>query len=216
MGLLISTFLFVSFFLYNLDYFDQRIFRGVIPLLIMVPIIELFRNEAHPIQNIGLTFLGIVYICLPFSVLNFMITPFGGSDGLYSSIFLIALFLTIWANDTGAYLLGSWLGKTKMFERISPNKTWEGAIGGAFVAIVVSIVYFHFKGSINLFHAAVLGLLTVVAGTLGDLTESMVKRNANVKDSGAILPGHGGLFDRFDSMLFAAPIYYVYLSFVLN
>jgi len=108
------------------------------------------------------------------------------------------------------------LGKHKLIERISPNKTWEGAIGGAIFGILISILFFHFFNYFSMLQVILISFLTIIAGTFGDLAESMIKRNFHVKDSGKVLPGHGGLLDRFDSMLFAAPIYFVLIYLILN
>ena len=216
LGIFISIYLFVAFFLFDMNMVGEVMFFGLVPLLMLIALIEMFRKNKNPVLNIAYTFLGIIYIAVPFSVLNFIVTPFDQYPRQYMPEALLSLFIILWANDSGAYLFGSWLGKTKMIERISPKKTWEGAIGGAITALVVSVVLFHYIGFISPVHAIILSLLTVVSGTLGDLTESMIKRSFNVKDSGGMLPGHGGLFDRFDSMLFAAPVYYIYISLILN
>lgn len=215
-GIIISVYLFVAFFLYDLRIIGEIIFLGIIPALMIIPTIELFRKSERPVQNIAYTLLGVAYIAFPFSVLNFIISPYELNPEIYVPETLIGLFIILWANDSGAYLVGSWLGKTKMIERVSPNKTWEGAIGGAIFAIAISLVLYPIMGFLNPIHTIAVSLLTVIAGTLGDLTESMFKRNFNVKDSGSVMPGHGGLLDRFDSMLFAAPIYFIYITLVLN
>lgn len=215
-GILIAVYLFLSFFFYDLKIIGEIIFLGLIPLLMSVAFYELLRNNHHPVQNIALTLMGIAYIAFPFSVLNFIISPYEQSPDIYVPEALIGLFIILWANDSGAFLFGSWFGKHKMIERISPNKTWEGAIGGAIFAVLITLILYRFIGFLSPVHTIVVTLLTVVAGTLGDLTESMIKRSFKVKDTGTIMPGHGGLLDRFDSMLFAAPIYYIYISLVLN
>ena len=215
-GIITALYFFISFFIYEMQWVNELIFLGLIPLLILTPVIELFKKSKNAAQNIAYTIFGIVYIALPFSVLNFIATPYSHSPELFMPEMLIGLFILLWANDSGAYVVGSRLGKTKMAERISPQKTWEGATGGAILAIAVSIVFFNLVGHFNLFHSIIIGMLIVIAGTLGDLTESMMKRSFGVKDSGRLLPGHGGLLDRFDSMLFAAPVYYIYISIILN
>lgn len=216
LGIIIAVYLFVAFFLYDLRIIGEIIFLGIIPVVMLSPVIELFRKSEYPVQNIAYTLLGIAYIAFPFSVLNFIVSPYDHVPETYVPEALIGLFIILWANDSGAYLVGSWIGKTKMIERISPNKTWEGAIGGAIVAVIVALILFHFIGYLSPLHAAIVSILTVISGTIGDLTESLIKRSFNAKDSGTLLPGHGGLLDRFDSMLFAAPIYFVYISIVLN
>lgn len=129
---------------------------------------------------------------------------------------LIAMFVTIWLNDTGAYLVGVSIGKHKMFERISPKKSWEGFIGGAVTALVTGYVFSLFFPQISLLSWLIFSEIVVVFGTFGDLLESLMKRAIKVKDSGDVIPGHGGLLDRFDSMLLAAPAIFIYLSFLLK
>lgn len=215
-GIIISLYLFTSFFLFDLQIIDKLIFFGLVPLVMLSPVIEIFSKSEKPVQNIAYTFIGIVYIALPFSILILIMSPYESNPGLYMPEVLIGLFLILWANDTGAYLVGSWLGKNKMIERISPKKTWEGAIGGTIFAIAVSVLLFNYLDFLNLWQAILLGLITVITGTLGDLTESLFKRSFNVKDTGNILPGHGGLLDRLDSLLFAAPAYFIFISIILN
>jgi phosphatidate cytidylyltransferase len=215
-GIILAIYLFVSFYLYDSNILDEAVFFGLIPLFFISPLIELLSKNEKPVQNIAFTLLGVVYVAVPFSILNFILTPLDHQPYQQMPEILIGLFIIVWANDSGAYFFGSWLGKTKMLERISPRKTWEGALGGAIVAIIFAILLFSFFDHFSLWQVLVLAILTVVFGTLGDLTESMFKRSFNVKDSGSMLPGHGGLLDRFDSLLFAAPVYYVFVSIVLN
>lgn len=215
-GIFTAIFVFVAFFLYDMQMVSGDIFLGLIPLLMIIPVIELVKASKNPVKNIAYTLLGLIYIAFPFSVLNFIATPFRDQPELYSPEILLGLFIILWANDSGAYLVGSTLGKHKLLERVSPKKTWEGTIGGAIFAIIISIVLFRYVNTLDTTDAIILSILTVITGTLGDLTESMIKRNFNVKDSGNIMPGHGGLFDRFDSMLFAAPVYYAYITLILN
>ena len=174
-----------------------------------VLIFELFRNKANPINNIAYTILGQIYIAWPFS----LILLIGGAGIWQLEIFMLALFVLIWANDTFAYLIGVSFGKHKMFERISPKKSWEGFVGGLVGALAVAFVFSYFTET-HLSTAAWFGfaMLVVIFGTLGDLLESLMKRTIGVKDSGNILPGHGGLLDRFDSLLLAAPIIYIYMQ----
>ncbi|MCF8361896.1 MAG: phosphatidate cytidylyltransferase [Prolixibacteraceae bacterium] len=215
-GITIALYLFISFFLYDNEIVSETIFWGLIPLSLVIPIIELFHTKKRSVHNIALTFLGIIYIALPFSILNFISTPINDTPTAYMPHVIIILFVILWANDSGAYITGSTLGKHKMFASVSPQKTWEGAIGGLILAVVASIFIFYYFEPIGIFHSVAIAVVTVVTGTLGDLTESMIKRSFKVKDSGKLLPGHGGLLDRFDSMLFAAPAFYLYISIILN
>ena len=215
MGIIISLYLFVSFFLFDNGMVTSNVFWGLIPLSLIIPTIELFHKKKRSVHNIALTFLGILYIALPFSILNFISTPINDVN-TYMPHIIIILFVILWANDSGAYLSWSTLGRHKMFAAISPQKTWEGAIGGLILAVAASIAIFYYFEPIGTVHSVIIAVITVIAGTLGDLTESMFKRSFKVKDSGKLLPGHGGLLDRFDSMLFAAPAFYLYISIILN
>ena len=189
-------------------------------------IIELFKKSEKPILNISIIFFGIIYIILPFALLTYIGFIVVSMEGILSLIFssekdlnnynffILGFFLLIWSNDTFAYLVGRSIGKTKLFERISPKKTWEGFIGGIIctqgIAYLISI-YFSELAPI---HWHVVALIVSVFGTLGDLVESMFKRSLGVKDSGTILPGHGGILDRFDGVLLSSPFVVTYLMLV--
>lgn len=189
------------------------------PLLLAGPavfVVQLFRREPDPFRHIARVVLGLVYVIIPFFcfyALGFLTSGAGagGAVGTYHYALPLGLLLLIWANDTGAYVLGRAFGRHKLFERISPGKTWEGFGGGVLSALIVSTMLYRYMGVLPqdqwLFFAA----LVSIAGTLGDLVESMLKRSLGIKDSGGILPGHGGLLDRFDSLLLAAPAVYVFL-----
>jgi phosphatidate cytidylyltransferase len=187
----------------------------IFPLLVLLVVLELFRKSEFPVTNFAFSVMGIVYVVIPFAMLNF----FAYDDAAYYAtveiegyqyILLLAFFVIQWSNDTGAYVTGKAFGKHKLFERISPNKTWEGAIGGGVFALLAGFIFAYTTDS-NILHWLVISLLIVVFGTLGDLTESQIKRSVGVKDSGNILPGHGGILDRFDGVLFSAPFVLTYL-----
>jgi len=179
--------------------------------LVLALIAELYTRKPNPIHNWAYFILGQVIIALPFSLLNFI----GFIDhAIYKPIILIAVFVTIWVNDTGAYLFGVTLGKHRLFERISPKKSWEGFVGGAIAALVSGYVFSLFIPELSLIQWLIFSEIIVIFGTFGDLIESLLKRTVNIKDSGNIIPGHGGLLDRFDSMLLAAPVIFIYLSFL--
>lgn len=181
---------------------------------------ELYLKQTNPINNWAYTMLSQMYIALPFSMINvlaFRSTPDGNVT--FEWLLPLSLFIFLWTNDTGAYCSGSLLGRHKLFPRISPGKSWEGSIGGAvFVMIASAIIYFLNVGQTDGLVAGMplwqwlgLGLVVVVFGTWGDLVESLFKRTLGIKDSGNILPGHGGMLDRFDSSLMAIPAAVVYL-----
>lgn len=179
----------------------------------LIFLLELYRNNPNPFTNIAFTFFGLLYIAVPFSLLNYFPNP-AFIPGVYHTSFLLGFFFMIWINDTAAYVLGSALGRRQLFERVSPKKTWEGAISGALLTFVSALVISQYYSHIELRDWLVIASIIVVFGTYGDLFESMFKRSINAKDSGTILPGHGGVLDRFDSVFMAAPFVFVYLLMV--
>jgi phosphatidate cytidylyltransferase len=173
---------------------------------------ELFKKSAAPFANIAFTYLGVIFTIIPFAFFHGLAYVSGGFNLHIPLGFLIML----WANDTGAYLAGRAFGHTKLFERHSPKKTWEGFIGGVLISAGAALILSYFYAELTWPHWIIIALLISFFGTTGDLVESMFKRSINVKDSGGILPGHGGLLDRFDGLLLAAPIVYTYLYFISN
>jgi phosphatidate cytidylyltransferase len=177
---------------------------------LIIPIIELYRNKAEPIKNIAICFFQILYIGLPFSLCNYLIFPFGNET--FSSHILLSVFLLVWTNDSGAYAVGVKFGRRRLFERISPKKSWEGSIGGAFFTFLGAYVISIFFKELSLIEwMGFAAIITVFAG-YGDLVESMIKRSLKIKDSGNIIPGHGGFLDRFDAVLFAIPSIFIYME----
>ncbi len=176
----------------------------------MIFIRQLFTKAMMPFNNIGYTCLGILLVIAPFTFFFAM----AYTQGAFNFHFPLAFLILLWANDTGAYLVGRSLGKTKLFERHSPKKTWEGFIGGILISAGSSLIIGHFWGELKWNQWVSIAILISCFGTLGDLVESMFKRSINVKDSGGMLPGHGGLLDRFDGLLIAAPVVYTYLYFI--
>jgi phosphatidate cytidylyltransferase len=133
-------------------------------------------------------------------------------QGFYNRGLILGYFFLLWSSDSFAYVFGNLLGKTKLFERISPKKSWEGFIGGLISTVAISFLLAYFNPEIATIHWVVIAVLIVVCGSLGDLTESLLKRSLNVKDSGSILPGHGGMLDRFDGLLLSAPFVFAYIT----
>lgn len=172
---------------------------------------ELYKQKGNPIHNWTYFIFGQIFVALPFSLLNYILFI----DG-WQPIVLLSVFVTIWVNDTGAYLFGISLGKHRLFERISPKKSWEGFIGGALAALGSGYVFSLFIPQLSLVEWFIFSEIVVIFGTFGDLIESLMKRTVNIKDSGNVLPGHGGLLDRFDSLILAAPVIYIYLSLLFH
>lgn len=187
----------------------------VIVLALALFVIELFRNDEQPFQRIAFSLCGIIYVCVPFSLLA--LYKVENSVDFFctfapSSYMILLLFAFTWINDTFAYLTGMLLGKHPLCPKISPKKTIEGFAGGCFFTIVCAavIAYVYMEGME--LHIVGLAVLIVIASTLGDMVESRFKRWVGVKDSGKMLPGHGGFLDRFDSVIFSIPIFFAYLQ----
>ncbi|MBN1199398.1 MAG: phosphatidate cytidylyltransferase [Bacteroidales bacterium] len=181
-----------------------------LPLLFLPFVIEIYRKKPQPLVNIALTLTGILYIAFPLALLNLL----NGKEAvrcLQLPVILAGFFILTWFYDTGAYLYGSAFGKHKFFERISPKKTWEGTIAGALVAFATAIGLHFLAPEISLPDWLVIAFLIVLFGTFGDLAESLFKRSLTIKDSGSILPGHGGILDRFDTMFISIPFVFLYL-----
>lgn len=182
----------------------------LIPIASFILIAPLFQKQAQPFTDVAYTFFALLYATIPF--LFFL--GIGFVNGAYNPYLPLGFLILLWTNDTGAYLAGRSFGRRKLFERISPNKTWEGFVGGLVLAAIVALNLHQYFGSIARHEWVIMALLISVFGTLGDLVESMLKRSLNVKDSGKLLPGHGGLLDRFDGLLVSAPLVYLFLIFI--
>ena len=191
----------------------SKIFIPYVLLLLYMMISELYLKKENPILNWAYSMFSQLYIALPFAMLNILAFNYDPtySSVSYNPILPLSIFIFLWLNDTGAYCIGSLIGKHRLFERISPKKSWEGSIGGGVVAIGVSFVLTHYFPFMSMWEWAGLALVVVIFGTWGDLTESLLKRQLHVKDSGTILPGHGGMLDRFDSALMAIPAAVAYI-----
>jgi phosphatidate cytidylyltransferase len=209
---LISGFLLFLIFFFAANHVipDKFIYLSIlIPLVTLLP--DLFDKRKNGFKNSMITIAGIIYIALPFSLLSFILFPGNDGDPEFYPWVLIGIFVIIWMYDSMAYVFGSWLGKHKICERISPKKSWEGLIGGTVFAVVTSIVISNVFHELSITSWIVIALLIVSFGTSGDFFESKLKREAGVKDSGSILPGHGGMLDRFDTVLFAIPVIFVWI-----
>ena len=212
-GSVIAIIIYIMFYLYAQRNVDEKIFLPIIPLIISLFLVELFRKEKHPFQNIAYTILGIIYTAIPFSLFHFFVFE-GDAVIKYNPYFLLSFFILIWAYDTGAYLVGILIGSSPLFRRISPKKTWEGLIGGALIAGLIAWLLSIIFKEYTIFEWQIISLIIVLMGTFGDLTESLFKRSIDVKESGHVLPGHGGMLDRFDGVLFAAPVVFMYLKLI--
>lgn len=222
-----GVYLFLAVMAFNLNICGSEIFIPYLVSIIYLMISELYFDRKNSIYNWAFTMMAQLYIALPFSLLNTLsfiaVSENGyGPQPVYTPILVLAMFIFLWCSDAGAYCVGSLIGKRKLFPRISPAKSWEGSIGGGVLAIAVSQLIAHFAP--QLFAAcpimsplawAGFAIVVVIFGTWGDLVESLLKRKLGIKDSGNILPGHGGMLDRFDSTIMAAPAVVVFI-YTLN
>jgi phosphatidate cytidylyltransferase len=211
LGLASGSVLFIISFMVSSGIFDEKLYLIMIPLLLAVFIFELFRKRENPAANIGITILGIVYISLPLSILNYLVFPAGGASG-YTYRILLAYLILIWINDTAAYFSGITAGRHMLFKRISPKKTWEGFIGGMLFTFIAAWAVSELFDDLNLTDMLVFAGIVSLIGVAGDLTESMFKRSIKVKDTGKLFPGHGGILDRIDSILMTSPLIFIYLE----
>ena len=195
-----AVFCFITF-----GYLQPRSFLLIVPFIVLLFVSSLYLKREKPFHDIAYTILGILYGTVPF--LFFISLGFLNKNE-FDPYIPLGFLILLWTNDTGAYLTGRAFGRTKLFERISPNKTWEGFIGGVLLAIGISFILNHYFGGLSTYQWVGMATIIGVFGTLGDLVESMLKRSLGIKDSGQILPGHGGFLDRFDGLLIAAPLVY--------
>ena len=210
-----AVYLFLAMAGYNSGYTPGTVFIPYLISIIYLLVAELYLKAEDPINNWAYTMMAQLYIALPFSTLNVLAFP---TFGMYNMLLPLSIFVFLWVNDSGAYCCGSLLGRHKLFPRISPGKSWEGSIGGGLLVVGVAVLisfllkkYMPEEVGLNALEWAGLGLTVVIFGTWGDLVESLFKRTLGIKDSGNILPGHGGMLDRFDSSLLAIPAAVVYL-----
>lgn len=206
----------ISFFSLLLSYFIQK---GILPVnyyYLLLPLIsicfisELYRKFPNPFSNIAVTIIGLIYAVMPF--IFFMKISFIHKNE-YSWQIVMGLFLTLWASDVGAYISGKTLGKNKLFPSVSPGKTWEGSIGGAILSLLVAYGLSIIWKELTVVQWIGTSVIIIIFGMYGDLVESAFKRSIQVKDSGTMIPGHGGFLDRFDGLYLSLPVIYSYLQF---
>lgn len=208
-GTICGAVLNISTFMVERGIWPFRAYYLMVPLLSVTFFIKLFKpNDPRPFESLGYTFLGIIYVAVPFSLVNEMAINLDH----FNPLLMLGVLLILWVNDSGAYFAGSLMGKRKLFERISPKKTWEGFVGGAICSVLVAFFYARYESELQTWHWLVIAGIIAVTGTLGDLVESLFKRSIDIKDSGSIIPGHGGFLDRFDGLLLSLPFILTFLK----
>lgn len=208
-GIIAGMYLFIASLLYAGSRCDKAIFIPYILIIMILFVAVLFQKDENPVKQWGILFIAQIYCAVSLSFLCFI--PFIESQQ-YNPLLLLIIFAFIWLNDTGAYLTGSQLGKHRLFKRISPLKSWEGFWGGFAVVLIASQIFARYLSILTGYEWLLLAVVTVITATFGDLTESLLKRACGAKDSGNLLPGHGGILDRFDSVTLAAPATYMLLE----
>jgi phosphatidate cytidylyltransferase len=208
-GAITGVLIFVLSFLIEKGMLQENCYFLIFPMMSCVYMIKLYKKtERKPFTNIAFTFLGIFYTAVPFALLNMVVFQ----NEVYNFEIIFGCLFILWASDTGAYFAGTYLGKRKLFERISPKKTWEGFFGGALLALIFALGLSHYFHTLSVLQWVIIGIIIIIGGTFGDLVESLLKRSIEIKDSGTSLPGHGGFLDRFDGLLISAPFIVAYLE----
>lgn len=208
LGTVLGGAVYVLTFMVVQEHMTPSVFLLLFPLFTLVYFFKLYSKEKKPFTNIAYTFLGILYVALPFSLFQYI----AFTQGEYHWQLVAGFLFLLWASDTGAYFAGTYFGKRKLFERVSPKKSWEGSLGGLVTSVATSLVLGQYFTMLATWQWLVCSILIVVAGTYGDLVESLFKRSISIKDSGSLLPGHGGFLDRFDGLLLSSPYIAAFLS----
>lgn len=201
------------------DILHPRYFLVLIPVMLAIMIAELYRKQEKPFDSLAHTFFSVLYSAVPVSMIPFSAFERTGLPSIlhhgtlvFSPGIIIGFFILLWVNDSGAYLTGTAFGKHRLMERISPKKSWEGFFGGMILSAAVAWFISGWLGVVDRNKWVVISLIISIAGTYGDLLESMLKRSMGVKDSGSVMPGHGGFLDRFDSALISFPLVFLFIS----
>jgi phosphatidate cytidylyltransferase len=197
----------------------KEYYLALFPIVVIIMITELYRKQDKPFDSLAHTFFAVIYVAIPFSLFPFSAFSRTGLDSLmahgnlvFSPGIVVGFLLLLWAYDTGAYLTGISIGRHRLMERISPKKSWEGFFGGLVITILVAWLLSGWLGVVDTAGWIIISVIISIAGTYGDLIESMLKRSMGVKDSGTIMPGHGGFLDRFDSAIISFPLVYLFIS----
>ncbi len=189
---------------------DARFLWLILPVIMISASVNVFSGKEKAIRRIAADLSGLAFVVIPLAMLNLLLNPLI-IPGYHTAWLVLGMFIILWTHDTFAYLSGSLFGKHPLYKAISPKKSWEGSIGGFGFAIIAAYIISIFSPELDVWQWMVIALIITVFGTIGDLAESLLKRKAGVKDSGRLLPGHGGILDRVDSILFVSPIVFVFI-----
>ena len=200
-------------------FLQMKFFLILIPMMLVIMVSELYRKQDKPFDSLAHTLFSVIYTALPFSLFPFSAFSHSGLRSIlpheeitFSPGIVVGFFILLWVNDSFAYLAGTSFGRHRLMERISPKKSWEGFFGGLIVSAVAAWLLSGWLGVINKYEWIIVSVIISISGTYGDLIESMLKRSIGVKDSGTIMPGHGGFLDRFDSTVISFPLVYLFIS----
>jgi phosphatidate cytidylyltransferase len=214
MGMCTSVFI-ADYYFVQPDITSHQVLGGIIVIVLLTVIWELFSDKENSGQNISVTMAGILFV----PILLGTAIDIRQFDSLMGTQLTLALVLSVWACDSAAFIFGTKFGDIKIFPRVSPNKSWAGSIAGLIASLSVFYLFYHqgwLGDYFSIKDTIVFGIITGVFGQIGDFAESLLKRDANVKDSGTLLQGHGGVLDRFDSLIFATPLTYLYIHFLMH
>jgi len=200
-------------------FLQMKFFLILIPMMLVIMVSELYRKQDKPFDSLAHTLFSVIYTALPFSLFPFSAFSHSGLRSIlpheeitFSPGIVVGFFILLWVNDSFAYLAGTSFGRHRLMERISPKKSWEGFFGGLIVSAIAAWLLSGWLGVINKYEWIIVSVIISISGTYGDLIESMLKRSIGVKDSGTIMPGHGGFLDRFDSTVISFPLVYLFIS----
>jgi phosphatidate cytidylyltransferase len=211
MGSVLSLSLLATFTLFVIQQNNGKVLLVNIPMAFSIFVAELYLKATTPFQNLAFTFLGLLCITVPLCFFISIAFHHSGFENYHFQL-VLGYFLILWANDSGAYFIGKFFGRHHLFERISPKKTWEGSFGGLTVSLLTVVLASRYLTILQLADRICIALIIVVSGTFGDFIKSLMKRSLHIKDTGTILPGHGGILDRFDTLLGSAPFVFAYLA----